>query len=76
MRSVAVVTSGNAGAQAITLASAPFITRLYGPEAFGVLGAYMAVVTIASPVVALAYPRITSYNVCYTKLLRSFAGRT
>jgi len=56
VRSVAVVTSGNAGAQAITLASAPFITRLYGPEAFGVLGAYMAVVTIASPVVALAYP--------------------
>jgi hypothetical protein len=34
VRNVAVVASGTAGAQAITMAFSPIITRLYGPEAF------------------------------------------
>ncbi|QKT05096.1 lipopolysaccharide biosynthesis protein [Ectothiorhodospiraceae bacterium 2226] len=55
-RSVAVVASGTAGAQAITMAFAPLITRIYGPEAFGLLGTFMAIVAVAIPVAALAYP--------------------
>ena len=34
---------------------APFLTRLYGPVAFGVLGAYSAVVNIISPLATLGY---------------------
>ncbi|WP_244406380.1 lipopolysaccharide biosynthesis protein [Thioalkalivibrio sp. K90mix] len=55
-RNVAVVASGTAGAQAITIAFAPLITRIYGPEAFGLLGTFMAIVAVAIPVAALAYP--------------------
>lgn len=55
-RNVAVVASGTAGAQAITIAFAPLITRIYGPEAFGLLGTFMAIVAVAVPAAALAYP--------------------
>ena len=55
-RNVAVVASGTAGAQAITIAFAPLITRIYGPEAFGLLGSFIAMVDVAVPAVALAYP--------------------
>lgn len=47
---------GTAAAQAITIAFAPIITRLYGPEAFGVQGTFMSLVAIATPLSALAYP--------------------
>lgn len=53
---VAIVASGTAGAQAITMAFAPFITRLYGPEAFGVLGTFVAILAIVTPLAALSYP--------------------
>lgn len=55
-RNVAVVASGAAGAQAITIAFAPVITRIYGPEAFGLLGTFMAIVAVATPLAAMAYP--------------------
>lgn len=48
--------TGTAGAQAITMAFSPLITRLYGPEAFGMLGTFMAVLAIMTPMSALAYP--------------------
>src|SRR5690554_5106653 len=35
---------------------APIITRMYGPEAFGLLGTFMATLGIVTPVAALAYP--------------------
>lgn len=53
---MATVASGAAGAQAITIAFTPVITRLYGPEAFGMLGAFMAVLAVLTPITALAYP--------------------
>lgn len=56
VRNVATVASGTAAAQAITMAFAPVITRLYGPEAFGLLGVFMALVTIVKPIAALTYP--------------------
>lgn len=55
-RNVAVVTAGTAGAQAITMIFAPLITRVYGPEAFGLLGVFMALIAIFTPVAALTYP--------------------
>jgi O-antigen/teichoic acid export membrane protein len=56
VRSVAVVASGTAGAQVITMAFAPLITRLYGPEAYGLLGTFSAIVSVLTPVAALTYP--------------------
>lgn len=56
VRNVAVVASGTAGAQAITMAFAPIITRLYGPEAFGLLGTFIAIVAVVTPIAALSYP--------------------
>lgn len=56
MRSVVTVASGTAGAQLITVICSPLVTRLYGPDAFGVLGSYLAVVTLVAPLAALAYP--------------------
>lgn len=51
-----LVASGTAGAQVITMAFSPIITRMYGPEAFGLLGAFMATLSIVTPIAALAYP--------------------
>ncbi len=56
VRNVALVASGTAGAQAITLAFSPIVTRIYGPEAFGLLGIFMATLGIVTPIAALAYP--------------------
>jgi O-antigen/teichoic acid export membrane protein len=53
---ILTVVTGTAGAQAITMLASPFITRLYGPEAFGVLGAFLALVMVLSPIAALCYP--------------------
>jgi len=56
VRSVVVVATGTSGAQAITMAFAPLITRIYGPEVFGHSGTFMAMVEVAIPLAALAYP--------------------
>ena len=56
VRNVAIVASGTAGAQVITMAFAPLITRLYGPEAFGLLGTFMAILAVVTPMAALTYP--------------------
>lgn len=56
VRNVIVVASGTAGAQVIGMAFSPFITRLYGPEAFGILGTFTAVLAVLTPIAALTYP--------------------
>ena len=55
MRNVAVVAGGTAVAQAITIAATPFITRLYGPEAFGLLGVFNSLVVALIPLSCLGY---------------------
>ncbi|MDM1545265.1 oligosaccharide flippase family protein [Ignatzschineria indica] len=55
-RNVILVASGTAGAQAITMAFSPIITRFYGPEAFGLLGTFTAILGIVMPIAALSYP--------------------
>jgi len=54
-RNVAIVATGTAGAQAIALAFMPFLTRLYGPEAFGALAAFTAVINIITPLATLGF---------------------
>lgn len=56
VRNVVIVASGTAGAQAITMLFAPIITRLYGPEAFGLLGIFVAITAVVTPMAALTYP--------------------
>lgn len=55
-RSVAIVIAGTAISQFIAVASSPVITRLYGPENFGLLSLFMAIVSILGPLTALTYP--------------------
>lgn len=56
VRNVAIVATGTAGAQAIAMAFVPIITRLYGPETFGILGTFTAILEILLPLAALSYP--------------------
>jgi O-antigen/teichoic acid export membrane protein len=52
---VAMLASGAATAQLITLLSLPFLTRLFSPEEFGVLASYMAIIGVVSAVSGLRY---------------------
>jgi O-antigen/teichoic acid export membrane protein len=56
LRNILTVVTGTAGAQAIALAFMPIITRIYGPEAYGVLGTFLSVTMMLIPVAALTYP--------------------
>lgn len=56
LRNIVTVVSGTAGAQALTLAFMPVITRIYGPEAYGILGTFLSVTLMLIPVAALTYP--------------------
>ncbi|GIO19648.1 polysaccharide biosynthesis protein [Oceanobacillus oncorhynchi subsp. incaldanensis] len=56
IRNVAIMATGTAGAQAITILLSPIITRLYGPEAFGILGTFTALTRILMPIAALTFP--------------------
>jgi O-antigen/teichoic acid export membrane protein len=56
VQSVAIVASGTAGAQTISLAFSPILTRLYTPEAFGGLGTFLAILAVMAPLAAFNYP--------------------
>ena len=56
VRNVIILSSGTAGAQIIAILLSPIITRLYGPEAYGLMGTFNAMISIITPVVALTYP--------------------
>lgn len=56
VRNVAIMATGAAGAQLITVIASPFITRIYGPEAFGIMGTFTALTNIIIPIAALTYP--------------------
>jgi O-antigen/teichoic acid export membrane protein len=56
IQNVFTVASGAIAAQAITLIFSPIITRLYGPELFGVLGLFMSIIAIVNPIASLTYP--------------------
>ncbi|MCF3942619.1 lipopolysaccharide biosynthesis protein [Oceanobacillus alkalisoli] len=56
VRNVLIMLTGTAGAQVVAMALSPIITRLYGPEAFGVMGTFNSMISILIPIVALTYP--------------------
>lgn len=56
LKNVATVATGTASAQAVGLAFTPIITRLYGPEAYGLQGVFLSVTTLLGTVAALGYP--------------------
>lgn len=56
VRHVFAVAGGTAGAQFITVALAPVVTRLYGPETYGLQGIFMSIAGPAAAVAALSYP--------------------
>ncbi|MFG6114180.1 lipopolysaccharide biosynthesis protein [Halobacillus sp. MO56] len=56
VRSVMVMFTGTVAAQAITMALIPLITRLYGPEVYGLMGVFVSIISIITPVAALSYP--------------------
>jgi len=56
IRNVAAVASGAAASQAITMAFAPLVTRLYGPEAYGIQGVFMSIAGVMGVIAALIYP--------------------
>lgn len=56
VRSITLVAAGTAGAQLINVAFTPIVTRVYGPEAFGLLGTFLAILAVVTPLAALSYP--------------------
>lgn len=56
VKNVLIVAGGTAVAQIIYFSMMPFITRIYGPEAYGSLGIFVALLNIIGPIVALSYP--------------------
>lgn len=57
LRSILKVGTGAGMAQVIVFAFAPFLTRIYGPDGFGVQGAFLAAISVLAPVAALRYPQ-------------------
>jgi len=55
VRNVITVSSGTAIAQVIAVACSPIITRLYKPEALGVIGVFLAITGIIRSVGSLSY---------------------
>lgn len=51
IRNIAILSTGTALAQVITVVVSPVLSRLYGPDAFGVLG---VIVSIAGPLTVIA----------------------
>jgi O-antigen/teichoic acid export membrane protein len=56
LHNVSIIATGTAGTQAITIAFAPIITRLYGPEVLGLYGAFTSIVAVFTTIVTLSYP--------------------
>lgn len=56
IRNVLIMVSGTAAAQVIAMLLSPVITRLYGPENYGIMGTFVSMIGIFVPVAALTYP--------------------
>lgn len=56
IRNVILVATGTASAQLISMLLSPVITRVYGPEAYGLMGTFTSILHIITPIAALTYP--------------------
>ena len=55
LRNVGVISGGSALGHLFTLAAAPLLTRIYGPNEFGVLGLFTTVMSVFGVAVTLQY---------------------
>jgi len=56
LKSIMVVVSGTVLVQIINLIFSPILTRIFGPEMYGVLGVFTTLISILLPLSALMYP--------------------
>jgi O-antigen/teichoic acid export membrane protein len=56
LQNVAIVATGTAAAQALSILFSPIITRLYSPEAFGILGSFVAIGSTIGTIAAFSLP--------------------
>jgi len=55
LRNVGILTGGTAFAQGLTVLALPVLTRLYTPEAFGLLSVYVALMGFFAPIATLRF---------------------
>lgn len=55
LRSVLIIVSGTLGGQIIGFLLIPIITRLYGPDLYGVWGIVISLISILTPLITLSY---------------------
>jgi len=56
IRNVLILATGTIAAQLVVMGLSPIITRIYGPEKYGVLSLFLSLVAIVGPISALTYP--------------------
>lgn len=56
IKNVLIMATGTFGAQVVKMLTSPLITRIYGPDAFGVMGVFVSIIQILIPIAALTYP--------------------
>lgn len=56
LKNIITLVTGTAMAQIIAFVFMPILTRLYGPEVYGVLGVYSSLLAVLIPIAALTYP--------------------
>ncbi|CDO03670.1 colanic acid exporter [Oceanobacillus picturae] len=56
VRNIIIMSTGTIAAQAISLLLTPIITRIYGPESYGLMGVFIAIMGVVTPIAALTYP--------------------
>lgn len=52
-----ILATGTLLSQILLLTSSPFVTRLYSPEAFGILAIFLAIISFITPVIDAGYER-------------------
>lgn len=53
LSNITTLATGTAIAQIITLATTPFVTRIYGPENFGLQGVFIAIASMLAPIATM-----------------------
>lgn len=56
IKNTLILVSGTALAQGVNMLFTPLITRIFGPEAYGIMGTFLSIISIISPIAALTYP--------------------
>lgn len=56
LRNILILSTGSFAAQAVAMVFSPIVTRMYGPEAIGLFGAFIALVAILQSIASFNYP--------------------